>query len=133
MEKSIRINKDIGESGFCSRREADQLIIDERVTVNGVLAGLGTRVSPGDKVRIDGEIVRLPESPSRQEETTAVRRKKKDTPNRSQREKIDYAARSSHRGTRGGVRHVRPSRSESEDAGKPAARKRPDGNRKSGK
>ena len=35
MEK-IRINKYISDAGFCSRREADQLIVDERVTINGV-------------------------------------------------------------------------------------------------
>ncbi|WP_272960410.1 S4 domain-containing protein [Barnesiella viscericola] len=51
----IRINKYIGDSGFCSRREADKLITDERVTINGELATLGSRVEEGDKVKIDGE------------------------------------------------------------------------------
>ena len=55
MEK-IRINKYISDAGFCSRREADQLIVDERVTINGVLAAMGAKVSLEDKVRIDGEI-----------------------------------------------------------------------------
>ncbi len=53
--EDIRINKVIGESGFCSRREADQLILDGRVTINGELATLGSRVAEGDKVKIDGE------------------------------------------------------------------------------
>ncbi len=53
--EDIRINKFISESGFCSRREADQLIADERVTINGELATLGSRVAEGDKVKIDGE------------------------------------------------------------------------------
>ncbi len=53
--EDIRINKLISESGFCSRREADQLILDGRVTINGELATLGSRVVEGDKVKIDGE------------------------------------------------------------------------------
>ena len=59
MEK-IRINKYISDAGFCSRREADQLIVDERVTINGVLAAMGAKVSLEDKVRIDGEILHFP-------------------------------------------------------------------------
>ena len=51
----IRLNKYISDSGFCSRREADKLITDERVTINGNLATLGSRVEEGDKVKIDGE------------------------------------------------------------------------------
>lgn len=51
----IRLNKYISDSGFCSRREADKLITDERVTINGHLATLGSRVEEGDKVKIDGE------------------------------------------------------------------------------
>jgi 23S rRNA pseudouridine2604 synthase len=53
-----RINKWIGESGFCSRREADALIGARRVAVNGQIAGNGTRVQEGDEVRIDGQVVR---------------------------------------------------------------------------
>lgn len=54
-QPGIRVNKYIGDSGFCSRREADKLITDERVTINGELATLGSRVEEGDKVKIDGE------------------------------------------------------------------------------
>ena len=50
----MRINKFISESGRCSRREADHLLEQGRVTVNGVRAALGTRVAAGDAVCIDG-------------------------------------------------------------------------------
>jgi 23S rRNA pseudouridine2604 synthase len=51
----ISLNKHISDSGFCSRREADKLIEQERVTVNGHSADKGYRVRPGDVVEIDGE------------------------------------------------------------------------------
>ena len=51
----VRINKYISDSGFCSRRDADKLVADERVTINGVVAKQGSRVAEGDKVKIDGE------------------------------------------------------------------------------
>jgi 23S rRNA pseudouridine2604 synthase len=54
----VRINKYIGESGYCSRREADKLIAERRVSVNGKVAGNGTRVEPDDEVRIDGQVLR---------------------------------------------------------------------------
>lgn len=54
----VRINKYIGESGHCSRREADRLVAARRVAVNGQTAGLTTRVEPGDEVRIDGQVLR---------------------------------------------------------------------------
>ncbi len=56
--ETTRVNKFIGESGFCSRREADRLIAERRVTVNGRAAGIGTRVGPGDELRIDGQLLR---------------------------------------------------------------------------
>lgn len=56
-----RLNKFISDAGFCSRREADQLIAQERVTVNGHLPEPGTKVSTRDKVRIDGEILHVRE------------------------------------------------------------------------
>jgi 23S rRNA pseudouridine2604 synthase len=55
----MRLNKYIGETGFCSRREADRLITERRVTVNGEPAGMGTQVAEGDEVRIDGQSLRL--------------------------------------------------------------------------
>lgn len=56
-----RINKFISETGFCSRREADKLIEAGRVTLNGVKPETGTKVSPGDKVEIDGKPLKLKE------------------------------------------------------------------------
>lgn len=53
----MRLNKYLGESGVCSRREADSLIAAGRVTLNGVTAVLGTKVGEGDEVRLDGRIV----------------------------------------------------------------------------
>jgi 23S rRNA pseudouridine2604 synthase len=53
----VRLNKYLGESGACSRREADARIREGRVTVNGVIAVLGLQVNEGDEVRLDGEIV----------------------------------------------------------------------------
>ena len=53
-----RLNKFIGETGFCSRREADQLIADGRVTLNGIVPEMGTKVSPNDEVRIDRKLIR---------------------------------------------------------------------------
>lgn len=51
----MRINKYIAESGACSRREADKLIEDKRVTINGVVCELGSIVESGDTVCIDGK------------------------------------------------------------------------------
>ena len=50
----MRLNKHIAETGHCSRREADRLIAEKRVTVNGKAAGVGTRVEDGDEVLVDG-------------------------------------------------------------------------------
>ena len=63
VEKSEkRLNKFISESGFCSRREADRLVEQNRVTINGKLPELGTKVLPGDDVRVDGQsILAMPE------------------------------------------------------------------------
>lgn len=58
QSKSVRINKAISDSGYCSRREADVLIERGRVTVNGEKAVLGTRVFPDDEVRIDGKLIK---------------------------------------------------------------------------
>lgn len=50
-----RLNKFISESGVCSRREADRFIEQQRVTINGKLPELGTKVMPGDQVELDGK------------------------------------------------------------------------------
>ncbi|KAB7707575.1 23S rRNA pseudouridine(2604) synthase RluF [Bacillus aerolatus] len=51
----MRINKYISETGTTSRRGADKLIAEGKVTINGVTAELGSRVEPGDDVRVDGK------------------------------------------------------------------------------
>lgn len=53
----MRLNKYISETGLCSRREADTLISQGRVTLNGVRAELGTQVNDGDTVRVDKRVV----------------------------------------------------------------------------
>ena len=51
----MRINKFISETGYCSRREADKLAAEGRVTINGVVAELGSQAEMGDDVRINGK------------------------------------------------------------------------------
>jgi 23S rRNA pseudouridine2604 synthase len=51
----MRINKYISETGICSRREADKIIQDGRVIINGDIAELGSTVSEGDVVLLDGK------------------------------------------------------------------------------
>jgi len=59
MEKNLtRINKFLSETGFCSRREADKLIEQGRVTINGIIPEMGTKISPNDEVRVNGKLVR---------------------------------------------------------------------------
>jgi 23S rRNA pseudouridine2604 synthase len=53
----MRLNKYISETGICSRREADAWIEQGRVSVNGRPAELGTKVEPGDEVRVNGRLV----------------------------------------------------------------------------
>ncbi|WP_373295372.1 23S rRNA pseudouridine(2604) synthase RluF [Thalassotalea profundi] len=47
----------MSESGFCSRRAADKLIEENRVTINGNVPELGTKVQPGDTVCVDGKMI----------------------------------------------------------------------------
>ena len=53
----IRINKYLSEIGYCSRREADKLIDQGRVQVNGELPLLGTKISNKDKISVDGKVI----------------------------------------------------------------------------
>ena len=55
MDKKIRINKFLSQKGICSRREADKFILDERVTINGIIAKMGEKIDPEDDVSVDGE------------------------------------------------------------------------------
>jgi len=59
MENSSlrRINKYLSEIGYCSRREADKLIAAGRVWINGKKAEMGVKVSPQDKITVNGEPV----------------------------------------------------------------------------
>ena len=55
--RGIRINKYLSEVGHCSRRAADKLLEEGRITLNGAVPVLGTRVQAGDEVAVDGELV----------------------------------------------------------------------------
>ena len=57
LSDTIRLNKFISDSGYCSRREADKLIENNRVQVNGKPPAVGTKVGPNDEVSIDGMVV----------------------------------------------------------------------------
>ena len=52
---STRINKYLSEVGYCSRREADILIKGGKVTINGEISEIGTKVEEGDQVRVKGK------------------------------------------------------------------------------
>ena len=56
----MRINKFLSETGITSRRGADKFIEDQRVTINGKPAELGSKVEQGDVVRVDGKIIEQP-------------------------------------------------------------------------
>src|SRR5690606_29379774 len=55
--ESTRINKYLSEAGYCSRRAADKLIEAGKITINGVVPEMGTKVKPGDEVRVDGKLI----------------------------------------------------------------------------
>ncbi|MCH2215688.1 MAG: 23S rRNA pseudouridine(2604) synthase RluF [Flavobacteriales bacterium] len=55
--ESIRLNKAISDSGYCSRREADKLIEKGRVTLNGKAVKLGDRAMPSDVIHVDGHLI----------------------------------------------------------------------------
>ena len=55
--KQTRVNKYLSEVGYCSRRAADKLIEDGRVTINGSVPEMGTKISDGDEVRVDGKLI----------------------------------------------------------------------------
>ncbi len=58
MSELKRLNKYISETGYCSRREADKLIEDGRVRVNGSAPEMGQKVAPSDEVLIDGKALK---------------------------------------------------------------------------
>lgn len=55
--KQTRINKFLSEVGYCSRRAADALIEQGRVTINGKVPEMGTKIAVGDEVRVDGKLI----------------------------------------------------------------------------
>ena len=55
-----RINKYLSEIGYCSRRAADKLIEAGRVTINGQIPEMGTKIVAGDMVLVDGELMEKP-------------------------------------------------------------------------
>ena len=58
--KLTRINKFLSEIGYCSRRAADKLIEQGRITINGEMSEMGTKVSDEDEVRVNGKLVSKP-------------------------------------------------------------------------
>ena len=60
MEKT-RINKYLSEVGFCSRREADRMLEQGRITINGAVPEMGTKVSDEDEIFVDGVTIRKTE------------------------------------------------------------------------
>jgi 23S rRNA pseudouridine2604 synthase len=59
-ESSVRINKYLSEVGFCSRRKADELIEEGKVTINGKVPEKGTKISADDEVRVNGRLISEP-------------------------------------------------------------------------
>ena len=57
FKMAIRINKYLSEVGYCSRRAADRLIEQRKVTINGKIPELGTKVEKGDQVEVEGQIM----------------------------------------------------------------------------
>lgn len=55
---AIRINKYLSEVGFCSRRQADKLLQAGKITVNGKIPELGTKVLPSDEIRVNSKLIK---------------------------------------------------------------------------
>ena len=56
----IRINKFLSEIGYCSRREADKLIEQGRVKINGKIPLMGTKISDKDEINVNGKVIHRP-------------------------------------------------------------------------
>jgi 23S rRNA pseudouridine2604 synthase len=54
----MRLNRYIADTGHCSRRDADRLIGEGRVTVNGLRARIGAELAEGDQVLVDGQALK---------------------------------------------------------------------------
>ncbi|MHB1485508.1 MAG: 23S rRNA pseudouridine(2604) synthase RluF [Saccharofermentanales bacterium] len=57
--EGIRINKYLSEAGFCSRREADRLVGEGKILIDGRLAVMGEKVLPQSRIEVDGHLVVL--------------------------------------------------------------------------
>ena len=60
---AIRINKYLSENGYCSRRVADRLIEEGKVTINGQIPEIGTKVEEGDQVEVKGQRIKKSHKP----------------------------------------------------------------------
>jgi 23S rRNA pseudouridine2604 synthase len=58
--EAVRLNKYLSETGYCSRREADRLIQEGRILVNGAAPELGCKVTISDQIMIDGKKLAAP-------------------------------------------------------------------------
>jgi 23S rRNA pseudouridine2604 synthase len=58
LDSSISLNKFISDTGYCSRREADEMIKQGRVLINNEIAKMGNRYDVGDVVEVDGSIIK---------------------------------------------------------------------------
>ncbi|MBQ4425206.1 MAG: pseudouridine synthase [Lachnospiraceae bacterium] len=63
MEEGIRLNKYLSDAGYCSRRQADRLIGEGRVSVDGIKAVMGQRISRESKILVDGKPVKRTAAP----------------------------------------------------------------------
>jgi len=66
---ATRINKYLSEVGYCSRREADKLILEGKVTINGKIPEIGAKLEQSDQVEVKGQII---EKSSRQKNVYLV-------------------------------------------------------------
>ena len=57
---ATRINKYLSEVGYCSRRVADRLIEEGKVTINGKIPKMGSKVDDDDQVEVEGQIIENP-------------------------------------------------------------------------
>ena len=60
---ATRINKYLSEVGYCSRRVADRLIEQGKVTINGKITAIGTKVEVGDQVEVEGQRIEKSKTP----------------------------------------------------------------------
>ncbi len=57
---ATRINKYLSEIGYCSRREADKLILEGKITINGKISAIGAKVEESDQVEVKGQRIYKP-------------------------------------------------------------------------